>query len=464
MKSNVMLWLALPMLVSGALLTDRQPVSSAMASSSDTVHVAAPTGERERDRASIIAALEQVPPGGTVQFAAGTCMVGEIIPVAVPRVTLLGHTAGTTLRGCDPDAFSEFPAAVFACNGFELTGGHQAVRNLTFEYAWHGLHVGCCNVASMEEFQALYGGRRREPSLTGGYRIEDNTFRNSSNGIRVVGESEEPTMIRGNRFVNTYHAVVINGRTAHLLDNDVSVPEPGDVPFSGHPGGAIAVTSFQLSDDQTSCADNIIAGNRIEGHPDAISIMHLAPGNTCRNNTVRDNTITVRRVSFRPWEGVAVTDTTDATVVGVALALLNIPAATDAQGQPNAESVIEGNVIEGNRIIGAEGIAIEILHASGNRIVNNIIEGVRARDPFPGNTLMTFPGLEFGWQPANGSGIWVSRGSDGNEILGNTFERLAAHAIVVSGDRNVVETRSANDAVRDHGNGNRVSAASREQR
>jgi hypothetical protein len=462
MKSNVIPWLALPLLISGALLTGRQPLpAAAVASSSDTVHVAAPTGEREADRASIIAALEQVPPGGTVQFAAGTYMVGEMIRVAVPRVTLLGHTAGTTLRGCDPDAFTEFPAAVFACNGLELTGGHQTVRNLTFEYAWHGLHVGCCNIASMAELQALQSGGRREPSLTGGYRIEGNTFRNSPNGIRVVGESEEPTVIRGNRFINTYHAVVINGRTAHFLDNDVSVPEPGDVPYSGHPGGAIAVTAFQMSDDQTSCADNIIDGNRIDGHPDAISIMHIAPGNACRNNTVRDNTITVRRVSFRPWMGVALTDTTDGTVVGVALALLNVPAATGTAG---AASVIEGNVIEGNHIIGAQGIAIEVLHASGNRIANNIIEGVQTRDPFPGNTLMTFPGLDFGWQPANGSGIWLSRGSDGNEIVGNTFARLAAHAIVIAGDRNVVETRSPDDAVRDDGSGNRVSTGRQERR
>jgi|GEM_PF-246704 len=423
----------------------------------EVVHVVAPTGEKETDRRSIVAAFEQVQPGGTVRFAAGTYRIGEIIRVAVPRVTLLGHPEGTTLRGCDPDAFSEFPAAVFACNGLELTGGHQTVRNLTFEYVWHGLHVGCCNVGSMEELQALQGGKRREPSLLGGYRIEGNTFRNSPNGIRVVGESDEPSVIRNNRFVNTYHAVVVNGRTAHLLDNDVSVAEPERVPFSGHPGGAIAVTSFQVSDDQTSCAGNVIAGNRVEGHPDAIGIMLIGPGTACRNNVVRDNTIVVRRVAFRPWMGVAVTDTADATVVGVPLALLNIPAATARASHSGQESVMEGNVIEGNRIFGADGIGIEVLHASGNRIANNTIQAVRTRNPFPGNTLMTIQGLQVGWGQANGSGIWISPGSDENEIVENTFEDNATQAIVLEGDRNQVKVRGADAAVRDLGSGNRVS-------
>jgi parallel beta-helix repeat protein len=426
----------------------------AAASGTDTVHVAPPSGEREADRASILAALEQVEPGGTVQFAAGRYLVGEIIRVDVPRVTLLGHPDGTTLRGCDPDAFSEFPAAVFACNGFELTGGHQTVRNLTFEYAWHGLHVGCCNIADMEEFAALQGGKRREPSLTGGYRIEDNTFRNSPNGIRVAGEADEPTVIRGNHFVNTYHAVVVNGRTAHVLDNDVSVAEPERVPFSGHPGGAIAVTSFQMSDDLTACADNVIAGNRVEGHPDAI-VIFTQPGTACRRNVVRDNTIVVRRVRFSTaWGAIQIANESDSTIVGVPLGLYNL---TEAVFGPRIEGapagVLEDNVIEGNRVIGAEGVGIELFRASRNRIVNNSIRGVVVRDPFPGNRLSFGPD----WQEANGSGIWVSPGSAENEILGNTFEDITSDAIVIEGDRNRVETRSAIDAVRDLGSGNRVS-------
>jgi pimeloyl-ACP methyl ester carboxylesterase len=53
----------------------------------------------------------------------------------------------------------------------------------------------------------------------------------------------------------------------------------------------------------------------------------------------------------------------------------------------------------------------------------------------------------------------VSPGSNGNEIVGNTFEEVASDAIVIEGDRNRVETRSASDAVRDLGRENRVGVA-----
>ncbi|HUF90340.1 MAG TPA: hypothetical protein VMR66_10220 [Gemmatimonadota bacterium] len=87
----------------------------------------------EADRASILAALEKVQPGDTVRFAPGTYLVGKLIRVDVPRVTLLGHPDGTTLRGCHPDDFVEANVALFACNGLELAGEHQTVRDLAFE-------------------------------------------------------------------------------------------------------------------------------------------------------------------------------------------------------------------------------------------------------------------------------------------------------------------------------------------
>jgi hypothetical protein len=48
----------------------------------------------------------QVKPGATVQFAAGTYLVGEIIPIATPGLTLLGHPDGTTLRACEAEDFA----------------------------------------------------------------------------------------------------------------------------------------------------------------------------------------------------------------------------------------------------------------------------------------------------------------------------------------------------------------------
>ncbi|HUG38906.1 MAG TPA: hypothetical protein VMM12_00390 [Longimicrobiales bacterium] len=87
----------------------------------------------QTDRASILAALERVRPGGTVQFAPGTYLLGGFIPVSVSGVTLLGHRNGTTLRGCDPAGRSA-PDSRARCNTLALVGSQQVVRNLTFDY------------------------------------------------------------------------------------------------------------------------------------------------------------------------------------------------------------------------------------------------------------------------------------------------------------------------------------------
>ena len=75
----------------------------------DALLVAAPTGDVEIDRAAIQAALDQVEPGGTVQLAAGTYLLGGGVELRVPDVTLQGDPDGTVLRGCDPEALA-FPA------------------------------------------------------------------------------------------------------------------------------------------------------------------------------------------------------------------------------------------------------------------------------------------------------------------------------------------------------------------
>lgn len=109
-------------------------------------------------------------------------------------------------------------------------------------------------------------------------------------------------------------------------------------------------------------------------------------------------------------------------------------------------------------MIGAEGVGIEVLHASRNRIVNNTLTGIAPRDPFPGNTLGQVPQ----WLAANGAGIWVSVGSNENEITGNTFDEIASSDIVLEGDRNhVVTTWIESDAVRDLGKDNRLTGPER---
>lgn len=67
--------------------------SPGVASIADTVYVTPPSGERDADRASILGALKEVQPGGTILFAPGIYAVGPLIPSGFVRdaVELLGR-------------------------------------------------------------------------------------------------------------------------------------------------------------------------------------------------------------------------------------------------------------------------------------------------------------------------------------------------------------------------------------
>jgi len=428
---------------------------------SGTVHVALPTGERGVDRASILAALEQVHPGGTIQFAPGTYQMGELlgdavkddkwVRITVPGVTLQGHPDGTTLRYCDPAEFPEHEVELFACDGLALEAPRQTVRGLTFEYVHDGLYVGCCfDLDAVDPASFRVGGH------PGGHLIEGNTFRNSGYSIRVAGDFAEPVVIRQNRFVNTFHAIGIVGSMVHFLANDISAPEPGAV--RPYPSNAIVIAPLMAifppprrTLDHTYCARNIVEGNRIEGHFMGIWI-GTVPGSSCVGNVIRDNTIIVQRTgAVSPPPGARMIVESDSTLIGPPLWLRPFPFDQDANDTESG--VIEDNLIEGNRIIGAEGIGIEVWNASGNRFVNNTITGVVRREPFPGNFMGE---LNEAWRDANGSGIWLSAGSDGNEISDNTFEEIASWPVVLEGDSNVVQMLNGADAVHDLGAGNRV--------
>jgi parallel beta-helix repeat protein len=399
------------------------------------VQVDPPAGNPDDDRAAILAALDQVKPGGTVQFAAGMYVIGfnepfntGMIQVTVPGITLVGHPEGTTLNGCDPEELSVTGFPFVGCNGLELSGGHQTVRNLDFENSWFALVLGGL------EFRCDNGCFPipiKNPT-TGGYRVEGNTFRSNRTGIRVRGQWSEPAIIRNNTFLNHHHVMSVAGMTAHFVDNDVSAPEPEKVPLTGQSGGAIFIVGFAPA-DLPRCDHNVVAGNRIRGHPEAIIIDAFFPGDSCRHNVIRANTILNSRI---PQNQATILTT------GVAMSLHN----------EMGDGIIEDNLIEGNRIVDSDGLAIEVLNASRNRIVNNTVHGVTLRDPALG---MTFRG-PFPQLAANGSGIWVSPGSDENQILANTFTDLASDAVVLEGNRNHVATRSAGDLVRDLGTDNRV--------
>jgi hypothetical protein len=424
------------------------------AAPADTVHVSRPVGEREGDRASILTALQQVQPGGTVQFAPGIYMLGGSVTISVPEVTLAGSSDGTTLRGCDLADLADSEARTDRCGGLELRGARQTVRNLTFEQmSWASLQIS--------------GGRSEEgrllPATTGGHLIEGNTFRNSDS-FNVISDAAEPIVIRNNTFFNTYHAVAIQGRNVHFVDNIISAPDPRRIPYGR---ADIAIGIAQFSPAGPRCADNLVAGNRIEGHSDGTAIGVFGPGTTCRGNVVRNNTISVVRVALTDRERMVLGDAFGSTAVGVAVSLLNYPAMCRSipagvelvpmwcspAATLGQDAVLSDNLIQGNRINGGEGFAVELLHASSNRILNNTITGIARWDRFPDGVLR-HPSH---YLEGNGSGILISPGSDENEIVGNTFQDVAAHAIVLQGNRNRVEIGGTADTVRDLGNDNQVS-------
>jgi parallel beta-helix repeat protein len=363
-------------------------VSGPGSSTEGVTRVAPPTGDMQTDRASILAALGEVRSGDTVQFGPGTYLVGEIIRISTPHLTLLGHAAGTVLRGCHPEQYEALeweamrarPSDLMAgwklmsrCGMLELTGGHVTIRDLTFEYTRMGLILGCCE------------GEDVLRSSEGGYLVEGNTFRNNGNSIRALLSSPEPTVIRGNRFINTFHALSAGVSHVHMVNNDISVPDPRSVPGAGHPGFAIGirpplVAAGSPADAAPVCQHNIIAGNRIQGHPDGIVIRVYEPGTSCRDNTIRDNGIDVRRVPIpTPWvyaDAVSLPAPDDSTFTGVPLGLINLAVASGSTEEDGKAGGLTDTRLEGNRILGADGIGIEILNAARNRIA-----GTPARVP-----------------------------------------------------------------------------------
>ncbi len=437
--------------------------NSNVATQRHIIHVAPPKGDRSKDHASIVAAFKSAQPGDTVLFAHGMYVVGNIIQVSTPRLTLLGDAKGTVLRGCSRVAFvqeqreevkiirqvlkskdrSHIPTRmaelIKSCGMFQLTGGHDTVRELTFEYTRLGLMLG---------YEPQQGYRPSD----GGYLVEGNTFRNSDNGIRVGLSLPEPTVIRHNTFVDTYHAVEAGGSNIHILDNTILAPAPGQVPAVKYPGGAIGITAIAPVKGTSKpangrCDDNIIAGNFINGYVDGIGL-HARPGTGCYRNVIRNNTIVVRRVAIPQssvFNGVfPLRDPAHPSYVG-------IPISVSSYMRNGQSGSLSDNLIGDNRILGAEGYGIGISHASNNRIANNIITGIILLKPFPGNG---------GYSPnsgnGNGAGIWVSKGSDGNEITGNIFRDIATYSIVLEGNHNILRIHSSGDSIHDLGTDNHV--------
>lgn len=388
--------------------------------------VASPTGDRDRDRASLRAAFDSVRPGGVVQFAAGTYVIGgNGMELRASDVTLLGDAKGTVLRGCSEAQLASMDEETYftSCGGIALTGARQQVRALTFEGFSAALGVHAPTDSAMQ--QAM-------PNVEGGHVIEGNTFRNSTT-LEVHVDADSAVTIRGNTFRNTYHAVAVLGRNVHVLQNDIAAPAPEEVPF-GWPSLAIGVRP----DPGVPCTGNRIEGNTVDGHTDAVIIGVLPPDGpaaACHGNVVRDNTIRVRSLAYPAFTGPQLAGQ---PLSGVPIRLLNLqqairagtvvfPTPPDAPPWPAEfdQAAVRDNVIEGNRISGAIGVAIELIHASGNRVVGNAIEGTVKLSPDELTRRAAMPPFGIGpgfWltQPdaaqANGRAIYSTPASARNTI------------------------------------------------
>jgi hypothetical protein len=386
---------------------DRTPLlapdgPSASSAGPNVVQVSQPTGNPADDRASIEAALNAVASGGIIQFASGVYEIGLTVPfsaieVTIPGITLVGHPDGTTLRGCDPADI-----APVLCEGLLLTGGHQTVRRIDF--------VDMASAIIMEP----------AGDASGGYRIEYNTFRNSMEGIILFGQLAQPAVVRNNTFSNVGAAVLFLGSTIHVLDNQILASEPALIPIFGEGFLGVLGLVFDLA-GTGPCDHNIIARNRIAGYRWGAGVEVIA-GESCSHNQIRDNLIVDSRI-FAGFD------------LGAPLFVWN---------ESDQEELMKHNLVQGNRVVGAEGAGVVILRASHTRIVNNAFEQVGSS-----------PVAE--WLGAgNGSGVWISPGSSDNQINGNSFSGVETYAVVLEGDRNHVATTSRDHSVLDLGADNRV--------
>lgn len=411
------------------------------------VRVPAPTGVMERDRAAVQAVFDSVRPGQIVEFAAGRYLLGAGVRLTVPDVTIRGHREGTVLRGCEPEVFdvtaAEFLSVVIDCAGFYIETERQTVRSLTFEYMWHGILIGPYP-RSAGELAATQGVL--PPIAVGGQRIEGNTFRAASNGMRVVGVGDRVSVVRDNDFIDNFHAIGIYGPPVHFTGNRVWVEHPLGVPTSRVPGSAILVSALD-----TDCSGHIVADNSVEGHPGAIYVL-VTRGRTCRGVQVRDNTVRVARVAL-PTDGwIIPRSSTDSTLVGAPITISRSDGVFPGVADDAPRGILEDIVVEGNSILGGEGIGI-VVNADRTRILDNRISDIRRRDPFPGInwdvSLVT-------WERGNGSGIWLAPAARENVLSGNVFERVSGPSITLEGSANRVSLRAPSDSVVDIGRANVV--------
>ena len=254
-----------------------------------------------------------------------------------------------------------------------MNGGFQSVEGFTFE-----------GFATALSFGELAG---EGVTRTGGYRLENCTFRSGDLPIEFIGLSDEVSTIQNNQFINVTLPFVISGQTVHFLGNTNSTPDYAATLLGRPLNAGVLFPEFSAG----RCENNVLEGNTVSGNTDGFILVD------CRNNVIRGNTFIGQRVLA---EGPGGDNGSLVWAIG-----------------PN----VQGNLIEQNELRGSEGQGIIIEEGSNNRIA--------------GNQFSDLPGLKLSATGFPGTAIFLGEPTTRNEVRGNEFKKVV-NTIVDLGTRN----------------------------
>lgn len=257
-----------------------------------TIIVPLSSGNETTDRELIVSKLKELKSGDTLQFSSGIYLISNKIQIDINGITLKGHLNKTIIRGCNPDNFTEHVYGILNCGGFELIGQGITVENFIFEYAWHGLMIGCCLPDDMKQLES---GANIKTEQYGGHLIRNNLFRYNSTGIRVIGINPKTVVIRDNVFQDNYHGLTINGSNVKVQENGFLTLNLKMIPVDGTIDNAIGILPFstmfppenkpELNGD---CEKIEIIGNTIEK---IVNDIRISDSNLCNTVIIKDNII-----------------------------------------------------------------------------------------------------------------------------------------------------------------------------
>lgn len=337
------------------------------------------------DIANIRSAIDAATPGAVIQFARGTYAIGDSretqFVVSVPGVTLQADRRGTTLQGVQLHA--DDPGALTCCDllsgAFLLNGGHQTIRRLMFDGFVMGVSIGAPG------------------SPTGGYRVEDITFRDGYVGVILVAFSDDPTTVDGNSFENVTAPVFVLGKTARIRRNLITVTDPARLTW-GQPAQGILFAPEFLSGG-TIGENNVVEENTVVRYNEAFFFL-ASPGDIFRNNVIQNNEV----IDARIYNIIFIDNGTIADF--------------------GAPGLYQGNLVKDNVLRGSEGVGLVLATGSGNQIIGNEFRDL----PGEKSTFSAFPG----------TAIILGAGTTRNRVLHNEFENVV-NTVVDLGTGNIIQ-------------------------